>query len=43
MLKHIPTGYVFQTRKDLKIIMGEKRYQRALQNGDIAFLNEEQK
>lgn len=38
VIKHIPSGLVFNNRKDAKIKMGHSNYNHALKNGEIAFI-----
>jgi hypothetical protein len=38
LIKHLPTGMVFESRKDAKVQMGHSAYNKALRNGQILFL-----
>ena len=37
-IKHLPTGMVFESRKDAKVQMGHSAYNKALRNGQMLFL-----
>jgi hypothetical protein len=38
LIKHLPTGMVFENRKDAKVQMGHSAYNKALRNGQMLFL-----
>ena len=38
-IKHIPSGEVFENRKEAKVKMGHGNYNRALKHGEILFLS----
>lgn len=37
-IKHIPSGMIFENRKEAKMTMGHSNYNHALKNGEIAFI-----
>lgn len=37
-IKHIPTGLVYENRKEAKRLMGHSRYNKALNDGQMAFI-----
>ena len=39
MIKHIPTGQIFNNRKEAKIGLGHANYNRALKAREIEFIN----
>jgi len=38
-LKYLPTGEVYENRKEAKIKLGHSNYNKALKRGDIFFLS----
>ena len=38
MIKHIPTGIIFQNRKEAKKVMGNGRYKRLSEKGEFEFI-----
>ena len=38
-IKHIPSGEIYENRKEAKIKMGHSNYNRALKHGEILFLS----
>lgn len=40
MFIHKPTGHKFENRKQAIILMGHKRYEMFLKNGDFEFIND---
>lgn len=36
-VKHVPTGKVYANRKEAKQMMGHRRYNRALKDGEMLF------
>jgi len=38
LVKHLPSGRVFENRKEAKIFMGHGNYNKALHNGQMLFL-----
>lgn len=39
MYTHIPTGLTFENRKQAVMLMGQKRYRKALKNREFLFPN----
>ena len=37
-IKHVPSGEVYENRKEAKIKMGHSNFNRALKNGEMLFL-----
>lgn len=37
MFKHLPSGVIFQNRKECVKLMGQRRYKRALENKEFEF------
>jgi hypothetical protein len=37
-IKHIPSGRIFESRKDAKLSMGHSQYNKALKNGEMVFI-----
>lgn len=38
LVKHLPSGEVFANRKEAKLKLGHSNYNKALKNGEIAFV-----
>ena len=38
-IKHIPSGRIYENRKDAKLEMGRYKYDKALHNGKMLFVN----
>ena len=37
-IKHLPSGQVFQNRKEAKMVMGHHAFNRSLKNGEMLFV-----
>ena len=37
-IKHVPSGEVYENRKEAKIKMGHSNFNRALKNGEMLFI-----
>lgn len=37
-VRHIPSGNVFSSRKEAKLLMGHSNYNKAIHNGQMAFI-----
>ena len=38
-VKHIPSGAVYENRKEAKLIMGHSNYNKAIRNGQMLFVD----
>lgn len=38
-IKHIPSGAVYENRKEAKLMMGHSNYNKAIRNGQMLFVN----
>ncbi|OYP57085.1 hypothetical protein CIK99_08000 [Prevotella sp. P5-92] len=38
-VKHIPSGAVYENRKEAKLMMGHSNYNKAIRNGQMLFVN----
>ena len=39
LIQYLPTGEVFENRKEAKMMIGHGKYNRALKKGEIAFVS----
>lgn len=42
MIRHTKTGLTFANRKEAKQVMGQGRYKRLVDNGELEFINDNQ-